>query len=370
MPPPWSPPPPLTPPPLTPPQGQMTMLDPSPLDLSPPATIALNTCPGDGMLTRRSRALLFVPCPTGNADALTTAFDRADPGTEMTVLADTVVAHQFDVAAFVCVTFDESITVRVFGDLTITSDAPSLPRLSARGAETWIDHTLGSFPTSEPFHISTVPDSDRGKDAAAGHSPATNSGIETNLEVGRVHAGGFTLRLPGSGLGAPPDEGAAPLREASPLPPPPPVPTTEEPTINPVELHPEQRSAVPGSLDAAGLLRAAGDDLPAVELHFEDGRRLPLDGEVVVGRNPMAVSIERKAIAWQIEDERISRAHLSMTLRDGQTFVEDLSSRNGTLYLAPGSTAPLPLAPGRRTALDVGTLVFLGSTNFIVVAAQ
>ena len=92
-------------------------------------------------------------------------------------MASAVVEHGFDVAPFVCLSWSPDTRVMVFGDITVTTDNPSVAQLSGAGSRTWVEVGL-----------------------PAGRAIALRSGIETvdpvtDVRDGAVLAGGFALVL-------------------------------------------------------------------------------------------------------------------------------------------------------------------------------
>lgn len=303
-------------------------------------SIALRLSPGAGLVTRRSRAVLFLPSTEADCEAIVRSFDAAVDGQELAALAETVVAGNLRVPAFAAVSFSEEITVRVFGDLAVASDAPSLPHLSGQGAATWVDHTLCG-------HAGTV-------SITAGEP---HDGSLTDLGHGTVHAGGFALII------------------GEPRTPPVSAPAAE-PVFTPPAMGTEEPSTGCDATEALEVLvlPEGVPDAPdhgdrwvlPVELRFEDGTRVAVDHELLIGRNPVAAAAERGAVPWVVDDERISRAHLSVMVSHGAVTIEDCGSRNGTLHHAPGGSAPVPLVPGRPASIEPGSVVYLGSTTFTV----
>lgn len=92
---------------------------------------------------------------------------------------------------------------------------------------------------------------------------------------------------------------------------------------------------------------------PWLDLLDDDGRllrRLPLAGEMVVGRG--------FGNDLQLLDNRISRRHLQVAVEGGQAFACDLGSANGTLLNGQPLTGRRALHDGDRIALPGATLVY------------
>jgi pSer/pThr/pTyr-binding forkhead associated (FHA) protein len=84
-----------------------------------------------------------------------------------------------------------------------------------------------------------------------------------------------------------------------------------------------------------------------VEPSEQRGRTIPLTGEVTVGR---AAGCE-----VTIDDTYASQLHARLFLRDGQVFVEDLGSTNGTYLNRQKVSGPMVMQHGDR--LQVGNTV-------------
>jgi hypothetical protein len=82
------------------------------------------------------------------------------------------------------------------------------------------------------------------------------------------------------------------------------------------------------------------------------GRSYPLGDEVTVGR--------AAGCQVTIDDTYASQLHARVFLRDGQVFVEDLGSTNGTYLNRRKVTGPMPIQRGDK--LQIGnTVLELGS---------
>jgi serine phosphatase RsbU (regulator of sigma subunit) len=74
--------------------------------------------------------------------------------------------------------------------------------------------------------------------------------------------------------------------------------------------------------------------------------------EIVIGRGANAAVV--------IADARVSRQHARIVRRDGQWWVEDLGTRNGTLLNGAAMTAAAHLAPGDRLEIGGAVLRIMG----------
>ncbi|MGY6501414.1 MAG: FHA domain-containing protein [Acidimicrobiales bacterium] len=92
---------------------------------------------------------------------------------------------------------------------------------------------------------------------------------------------------------------------------------------------------------------AAATVLRVVEPEEEQGRTFPLADEVTVGR----------AAGCQVtlDDTYVSQLHARVFTRDGELFVEDLGSTNGTYLNRARVAGPMAMRAGDR--LQVGSVV-------------
>ncbi|MCB0978414.1 MAG: FHA domain-containing protein, partial [Acidimicrobiales bacterium] len=93
--------------------------------------------------------------------------------------------------------------------------------------------------------------------------------------------------------------------------------------------------------------RSAPVELSVVEPESQRGRRFPLTDELTVGR--------AAGCHVTIDDTYASQIHARVFARDGQLFVEDLGSTNGTYLNRKKVQGPQPMHRGDR--LQVGNTV-------------
>jgi pSer/pThr/pTyr-binding forkhead associated (FHA) protein len=154
---------------------------------------------------------------------------------------------------------------------------------------------------------------------------------------------------------------------------PPPAPNYQPPSPAPRQLadateqpEPSKQVAATASGDAvpeAATVQAVGSQTPT--LMFDNGDKLAVGGEAVLGRAPTP---NERQLAVVVNDptRTVSKTHLSFGLRNGQLWVADLGSTNGTRVFAhDGSAADLvPHQP--RIVLPDETVQF-GERYFTVV---
>ncbi len=127
-----------------------------------------------------------------------------------------------------------------------------------------------------------------------------------------------------------------PLPSSSPLAPVPSQPSSPSPA--------SQLSPTSGS--GAVILPS----LPA-ELVMPDGRKLALEAITVVGREPAQANLAFP------DDARLSRCHARIWEQNGQWFLEDMGSRNGTYINNAKVTQPMPLTSSDQ--IGMGSMVYI-----------
>jgi hypothetical protein len=93
--------------------------------------------------------------------------------------------------------------------------------------------------------------------------------------------------------------------------------------------------------------RGTPTELVAVEPPDQVGRRYPLGDEITVGR--------AAGCQVTVDDTYVSQLHARVFTRDGQLFVEDLGSTNGTYLNRVKVAGPMSMQKGDR--LQVGNTV-------------
>jgi hypothetical protein len=113
----------------------------------------------------------------------------------------------------------------------------------------------------------------------------------------------------------------------------------------------------PATVDGTTSVGAVSVDLP-------DGRTVVLDRPVIVGRNPDPALGPPAALPVAIADPSISKTHAVITPADGQVWVTDLHSTNGTAVDTAGTVAPC--APGERCRVEPGGTIVAGDVRLLV----
>lgn len=103
------------------------------------------------------------------------------------------------------------------------------------------------------------------------------------------------------------------------------------------------------------------------ELRFTTGEVVTVSGSGLVGRRPMPQPGERFAHLVQIVDRglSVSKTHLEFGEHDGQLWIADRFSSNGTVVRRPGEGG-VRCEPGRRVLVPRGSRVEIGEQAFTV----
>jgi hypothetical protein len=111
---------------------------------------------------------------------------------------------------------------------------------------------------------------------------------------------------------------------------------------------------------------------PLGVLVFDDGTRITLDGDYVLGREPVLDFdvMAGRARPLRISDPEgtVSRLHLRISLVGWQVEVSDLGSANGSVLRAPGEERTL--APFEPIVLEPGTRIGIGHRSMQYLAYQ
>ena len=105
---------------------------------------------------------------------------------------------------------------------------------------------------------------------------------------------------------------------------------------------------------------------PTLAIIVDDGQRIEVNAQIVLGRAPEQTPADAQAIAIADSTRSLSRTHLRVAPADGEAlWIEDTFSANGTRLQAPdGSTQPLPR--GQRVKVPVGTVLLLGERRLSI----
>ena len=105
---------------------------------------------------------------------------------------------------------------------------------------------------------------------------------------------------------------------------------------------------------------------PGWQLTFDDGRTLPLDGPLIVGRNPSVAPDETGAAVLALVDENrsVSKTHLRIDVGESGVLVTDRHSTNGVSVRTGSATSHC--VPGVPTPIPDGSTVQFGDREFAV----
>ncbi|MCY7405148.1 MAG: FHA domain-containing protein [Cryobacterium sp.] len=140
--------------------------------------------------------------------------------------------------------------------------------------------------------------------------------------------------------------------------------------VPPSTSTPVQAVAVVTEAPAAMPAGAPITALPSREtfvLSFSSGQRVSVHGSGLIGRKPLPQPDENfdDLIRVADADRSVSKTHLEFGQHDGEFWVSDRVSGNGTVIRRPGETAQ-SLEPGRRYVLPRGTRVEIADHSFSV----
>src|SRR3712207_4240419 len=92
-----------------------------------------------------------------------------------------------------------------------------------------------------------------------------------------------------------------------------------------------------------------GADVAPLELVLPEGTRVPLVGEMTIGRAP--------GVTLQIEDPTVSRLHARVDAGNGQgPTIEDAGSSHGTFLDGTQVHGPVPLRDGAKITIGTRTM--------------
>ncbi len=106
---------------------------------------------------------------------------------------------------------------------------------------------------------------------------------------------------------------------------------------------------------------------PRFQLEFSTGQTATVFGHGLIGRNPVAKPGEQYDHLVQIDDPAlsVSKTHLEFGEHDGEFWILDRFSTNGTVMTRPGSASEA-CAPGIRCGLPRGSRIDLSQVYFFV----
>lgn len=130
----------------------------------------------------------------------------------------------------------------------------------------------------------------------------------------------------------------------------------------------EAPQPLPHSADAIAALPAdQGPSETAFHLQFSTGESATVSGSGLLGRRPLPQPSETFDHLIQISDPgmSVSKTHLEFGQQDGELWVSDRFSGNGTIIRRPGEAA-VRCEPGRRYRVPRGTRVEIADQFFVL----
>ncbi len=99
---------------------------------------------------------------------------------------------------------------------------------------------------------------------------------------------------------------------------------------------------------------------------LDDGRTLPVEGPMLVGRDPSALPEEPMAVMVPVADQgrSVSKTHLLLDVGPGGVKVTDRYSTNGVVLVSDG--VELACVPGEPTPVLEGSTVRFGDRSLVV----
>ncbi len=335
---------------------------------------AVRLVPGTGLVARRHQELLFTP--HGSSD-LVDEFDRAAPGEAIEHITGLAAESGFSLSDFVVLEWSGQVRIALFGDIEVTSDHRSLPRLSGTGAGTWVERAIPNSGARLSIGVATE-----------------NANEYTDLRAGVVEAGGFEVLLQPevetatSADGDHDDSGERPRPQdiddpstSRPKPTDGPSPTElasalwgPAPASSIDQEEPRQES--PGTKVSTSVESGASIDEAEIvvdrpaswRIRFSDGRAELVDRTLLLGRSPSARPQDDIGMVRLValDCSRVSSTHLEVCDADGELRLTDLGSRNGSFMLATGDGQPVRLEDGLAVSVGHGAHVQIGSQLFVV----
>jgi hypothetical protein len=218
----------------------------------------------------------------------------------------------------------------------------------------------------------------------------------TDLAAGAIRAGGFQLQLPPAALQAPQVHDMAGAAEVEPpqfdeltgldvtLAPIGPVTypddDTDRTTQQPFDVrcrnghansHLTTTCRICGEIIETTARRATPRAAKALAgLELPDGRIVPVDATLVVGRDPQAIAArasDQPRLIRLDAPSTVSRTHVVFRIENRSVTVTDCDSRGRTAVVRSGADAPVALTPWDPAELTVGDAVHLGGPTSLTI---
>ncbi len=107
-------------------------------------------------------------------------------------------------------------------------------------------------------------------------------------------------------------------------------------------------------------------------LRLDDGTVVPLDHELLIGRNPARDETpERSSLERvRVPGDKVSRSHLAVRFQGWDVVVADCGSTNGTFIVPHPGGQVMALDADRPQLVEPGATVYFGSRSFTVLGRQ
>lgn len=102
-----------------------------------------------------------------------------------------------------------------------------------------------------------------------------------------------------------------------------------------------------------------------LELAFDTGQRVRVNGSGLVGRNPTTSNPAVTCTAVTDPDMSVSKVHVEYGTNAAGLWVKDRGSTNGSTLMRPGLD-PVPLVPGQPIHVVAGDTITFGHRSFTV----
>lgn len=131
---------------------------------------------------------------------------------------------------------------------------------------------------------------------------------------------------------------------------------------------------VPGTIETAHAVpptpqsqAPAAEQPPAWVMTISTGVVIPVRGFGLIGRDPAPRrgEVVDHSISVGNSEKSVSKTHLAFGLDDGQLWIEDRNSTNGTFVIAALGAAT-PCEPGRRTIIKAQESVRFGDLSLTI----
>ncbi|MEQ1701395.1 MAG: FHA domain-containing protein [Ilumatobacteraceae bacterium] len=271
-----------------------------------------------------------------------------------------VLGKKTQVLTVTAVAEPQRLVVTLAGQFESAHLQPLRGAILGRSAEQMLDVAVESFrPVAPAAQGGFVPSAEWFVGGAPSHAvppPPGGTHAAAGVSAGMPSAASATPPPPPPYVVAPPGPSASP--------PPPPLAGSFAPPVHRDEgSHTVMR---PGAISPSPVAAPMRQAL----VHLPDGRRAALVGCVLLGRDPVAkLPADNGAALLAIDDDGVSKTHLSLGREGDGIWVEDRRSTNGT-FLIDGLGRNVALPPGERTLLQLPAALLVGDSTISIAWAD